>query len=119
MQSLPSVSPRCEVQHLHSYARRGFVPARVPNRQRSQQIQHSLCAAHPHTNSAFAALAALAPPQAGAKSRRRAPAVQQKGADDDIHLYDVLGLGQAMVDYSASVEDAVLAQCNVPKGARR
>lgn len=33
--------------------------------------------------------------------------------------YDVLGLGQLMVDYAAAVDDSMLATLDVPKGGRR
>jgi hypothetical protein len=33
--------------------------------------------------------------------------------------YDVLGLGQLMVDYAAAVDDDMLAALDVPKGGRR
>lgn len=33
--------------------------------------------------------------------------------------YDVLGLGQLMIDYAAAVDDEVLAALDVPKGGRR
>lgn len=33
--------------------------------------------------------------------------------------YDVLGLGQLMIDYAATVDDDMLAALDVPKGGRR
>jgi len=33
--------------------------------------------------------------------------------------YDVLGLGQLMIDYAAAVDDEMLAALDVPKGGRR
>lgn len=33
--------------------------------------------------------------------------------------YDVLGLGQLMIDYAAAVDDTMLETLDVPKGGRR
>ena len=118
MQSAASVSPRCELQQLGVHTQRVCFAPRLSLRQRAQQLRSLACFAHPHNNSAFAAaLAALAPPHEVKLARR--VAVPQQSSEEGSHLYDVLGLGQAMVDYSASVDDEVLSQCNVPKGARR
>jgi sugar/nucleoside kinase (ribokinase family) len=39
--------------------------------------------------------------------------------DHATQVYDVLGIGQLMVDYAAAVDDDTLAALNVPKGGRR
>ena len=38
---------------------------------------------------------------------------------DSVPVWDVLGLGQAMVDFSAAVDDAFLEQLGVEKGGRK
>ena len=104
-----STSPRC----IPQLAARRSLSRRAGRRATTQVLN---CAVNPRSTPSINVAAALEAPTA---SRLASPAGVAPAAGSGGFNSDILGLGQAIVDWSASVDFSLLSTFNVPLGGRR